>query len=54
MSATRGSKEVLCQSIIESLRVVKTMQNHQIRNGIDGIIHFLESQANKHKPLKNK
>lgn len=54
MATNRGSKEGLLLATIESLRLVKTMSDREIRKGIDGVISCLERQANKHKPLKKK
>lgn len=54
MAATRGSQEILCRSVIESLKLVKTLPNSEIRKGIDGVIMSLESRASKHKKPVNK
>jgi len=52
MASLRGSKEILCDSLIDSLNLIKTLDDTEIRNGINGIISFLKRERDEFKKKK--
>ena len=52
MASLRGSKEVVCDITIESLKLVKTLSDTEIRKGIDGIISWLTRERDEFKKPK--
>lgn len=54
MATLRGSKDILIDSVIESINIAIGMPDSEIRLALSGIIMFLQKERNNKKARKQK